>query len=171
VIDLFLVAPDGGAGFRERLMSWSPPEPFPADLLSERVFPADPEHAVELTYQDGELTGKAGRSEVSVALPRLKWQRRATLAGSVGGRPMLAKWRVVHVASRGGSDGYAAGLSGSLAGEVLDIEALLYFDPSGYPFSRAIVAGELSGLGLEAHVIPAEATGGGRAAYVVSGGL
>ena len=119
----------------------------------------------------GTSTGTAGGSKVSVAVPRLKWQRRATLAGSVGGRPTLAEWRMVHVASRGGSDGYAAGLSGRLAGEILDVEAVLHFDPSGYLVSRALVVGEVLGQGLEARVVPGEASGGAREAFVVSGGL
>jgi hypothetical protein len=78
---------------------------------------------------------------------------------------------MVHVASRGGSDGYAAGLSGRLGGEVLDIEAVLHFHPSSYPVSRALFAGELLGQGFEARVVPGEAAGDAREAYIVTGGL
>lgn len=48
---------------------------------------------------------------------------------------------------------------------------MLHFDPSGYPVSRALVAGEVLGQGLEARVVPGEASGGAREAFVVSGGL
>ena len=152
-------------------MSWSPPEPFPVDLLANLGAPPGSHHIVELRYGDGELTGTAGGSAVALALPPLKWQRQASVAGSCGERPALADWRMVHVGARGGTEAYAAGLSGHLGGAVLDIEGAVSFDPSGHPFRRAVVAGELLGLGLEAHITTGEAVGQAREAYIVSGGL
>jgi hypothetical protein len=39
-----------------------------------------------LSNRDGELSGNAGGQAVSVVLPTLKWKRRATLEGSIGGQ-------------------------------------------------------------------------------------
>ncbi|MGA3220734.1 MAG: hypothetical protein ABSE77_16930 [Acidimicrobiales bacterium] len=51
------------------------------------------------------------------------------------------------------------------------IEAVLHFAPSGWPVSHALVAGELSGLGLEARVAPDGSAPADRDAFVVSGGF
>jgi hypothetical protein len=165
------VTPDDGAGFRERLVRWSPPEPFPTDLLAAQCIPTSPDQAVDLEYRGGGLSGNAGGQAVSVVLPTLKWQRRATLAGSIGGQRVHVDWQMVHVGAGGGSDGYAAGLAGRGEDGEVAIEAVLHFAPNGWPMSHALVAGELSGLGLEARVTPDGSVPADGDAYLVSGGL
>jgi hypothetical protein len=165
------VAADDGAGFAERLVRWSPPEPFPMELLATPCVPSGPDHAIDLRYRDGELSGNAGGKAVSVVLPRLKWERLATVAGSIEGKSVQADWRMVHVSARGGSDGYAAGLAGEVEGGEVAIETIVHFAPSGWPISHALVAGELSGLGFEARVTPDGCAPADGDAYVVSGGL
>jgi len=150
-------------------MAWWPPEPLPIDLLSPQPVRSDPGHAVELVYRDDELFGTAGGMAVSLALPRLVWKERATLAGSADGRPVLVDWRMVHVGARGGSDGYAAAVRGRMNGEDLAISAALHFDPSGHPVSRAAIIGELCGQGVQAQVVPIEPDG--TSSYYITGGL
>jgi hypothetical protein len=59
----------------------------------------------------------------------LKWKRRATIEGGIGGQSVQVDWQMVHIAARGGSDGYAAGLAGRVEGSEVAIEAVLHFDP------------------------------------------
>jgi hypothetical protein len=73
------VTPEDGAAFRERLVRWSPPGPFPTGLLAAQCVPTGPDQAAELEYRDGELSGNAGGQAVSVVLPTLNWKRLATL--------------------------------------------------------------------------------------------
>lgn len=94
----------------------------------------------------------AGRAS-GRGLPTLKWKRRATLAGTSGGRRVLVERQMVRVGARGGDERYTGGLAGQVEGVGVAIEAVLHFAPSAYPFSRLLVAGELSGEGLKQLVL------------------
>jgi hypothetical protein len=79
---------------------------------------------------------------------------------------------MVHVAFWGGSGGYAAGVTGSFMGEPLDIDAILDFELTGYPFTRAVIAGEIAGHGLEVMVTPVVAgLDSSSGAYIVNGAM